>query len=83
MKSNLLKEIEDFKTEVKTNGMYIDTYLKRRKEFIQKIELASENSLRFIRIIYFKSLITKKQYIDYKMRIADTKKYYKQMLAFY
>jgi len=82
MKSNLLKEIEDFKTEVKTNGMYIDTYLKRRKEFIQKIELAGENSLRFIRIIYFKSLITKEQYIDYKMRIADAMKYYKQMLAF-
>ena len=53
MKSNLLKEIEDFKTELKTNGMYIDTYLKRRKEFIPKIELAGENSLRFIRIIYF------------------------------
>lgn len=82
MKSNLLKEIEDFKTEVKTNGMYIDTYLKRRKEFIQKIELAGENSLRFIRIIYFKSLITKEQYIDYKMRIADAMKYYKQILAF-
>lgn len=82
MKSNLLKEIEDFKTELKTNGMYIDTYLKRRKEFIQKIELAGENSLRFIRIIYFKSLISKEQYIDYKMRIADAMKYYKQMLAF-
>ena len=83
MKSNLLKEIEDFKTELKTNGMYIDTYLKIRKEFIQKIELAGENSLRFIRIIYFKSLISKEQYIDYKMRIADAMKYYKQMLAFY
>lgn len=82
MKSNLLKEIEDFKTELKTNGMYIDTYLKIRKEFIQKIELAGENSLRFIRIIYFKSLISKEQYIDYKMRIADAMKYYKQMLAF-
>lgn len=82
MKNNLLKEIEDFKTEVKTNGMYIDTYLKTRKEFLQKIELASENSLRFIRIIYFKSLITKEQYIDYKMRIADAMKYYKPMLAF-
>lgn len=82
MKSNLLKEIEDFKTELKTNGMYIDTYLKRRKEFIPKIELAGENSLRFIRIIYFKSLISKEQYIDYKMRIADAMKYYKQMLAF-
>lgn len=82
MKSNLLKEIEYFKTELKTNGMYIDTYLKRRKEFIPKIELAGENSLRFIRIIYFKSLISKEQYIDYKMRIADAMKYYKQMLAF-
>ena len=82
MKSNLLKEIEDFKTELKTNGMYIDTYLKRRKEFIPKIELAGENRLRFIRIIYFKSLISKEQYIDYKMRIADAMKYYKQMLAF-
>lgn len=82
MKSNLLKEIEDFKTELKTNCMYIDTYLKIRKEFIQKIELAGENSLRFIRIIYFKSLISKEQYIDYKMRIADAMKYYKQMLAF-
>ncbi len=83
MKNNLLVEITDFKNDVKTNGMFITTYLNKRKEFLQRIELASENSLRFIRIIYFKSLITKEQYIDYKMRIADAKKYYKQMLAFY
>ena len=36
MKNNLLKEIEDFKTEVKTKGMYIDTYLKKEKSLYKK-----------------------------------------------
>lgn len=82
MKSNLLKEIEDFKTEVKTNGMYIDTYLKTRKEFIQRIEKASVDRLNLLKIMYYRNLISNEQYIDYKMKIADAKKYYKQMLAF-
>lgn len=83
MKNNLLKEIEDFKTEVKTNGMYIDTYLKTRKDFLQKIELASANNIKFFKILYFSNLISKDQYIDYKMRIDDSRKYYKGMLSFY
>lgn len=83
MKNNLLTEITDFKNDVKCNGMFISTYLNKRKEFLQRIELSSDRSLKFFRILYFNNLITKEQYIDYKMRIADAKKYYKQMLAFY
>lgn len=45
MKNNLLKEIEDFKDDVKCNGMYIYVYLKTIKKFIKRIELASENRL--------------------------------------
>ena len=82
MKNNLLVEITDFKNDVKTNGMVITTYLNKRKEFLQRIELSSDRSLQFFRILYFNNLITKEQYIDFKTRIDDARKYYKQMLAF-
>ena len=82
MKNNLLVEIKDFKNDVKTNGMVITTYLNKRKEFLQRIELSSDRSLQFFRILYFNNLITKEQYIDFKTRIDDARKYYKQMLAF-
>ena len=83
MKNNLLVEITDFKNDVKTNGMFITTYLNKRKEFLQRIELSSDRSLKFFRILYFNNLITKEQYIDFKTRIDDARKYYKQMLSFY
>ena len=83
MKNNLLTEITDFKNDVKNNGMVITTYLNKRKEFLQRIELSSDRNLKFFRILYFNNLITKEQYIDFKMRIANARKYYKQMLSFY
>ena len=83
MKNNLLTEITDFKNDVKHNGMVITAYLNKRKEFLQRIELSSNRNLKFFRILYFNNLITKEQYIDFKMRIANARKYYKQMLSFY
>ena len=83
MKNNLLTEITDFKNDVKCNGMCISTYLNKRKEFLQRIELSSNRNLKFFRILYFNNLITKEQYIDFKTRIDDARKYYKQMLSFY
>lgn len=83
MRNNLLAEITDFKDDVKTNGMFITTYLNKRKEFLQKIESASDNDMRFFKILYFSNLISKDQYIDYKMKIDDARKYYKEMLSFY
>ena len=83
MKNNLLSEITDFKNDVKINGMFVTTYLNKRKEFLQRIELSSDRNLKFFRILYFNNLITKEQYIDFKMRIANARKYYKQMLSFY
>ena len=59
------------------------TYLKKRKEFIEKIEMASKKISNFITILYYKDLISQQQYIDYKMKIADARKKYKQMLSFY
>lgn len=83
MKNNLLIEITDFKNDVKHNGMFITTYLNKRKEFIKRIELSSDRSLQFFRILYFNNLITKEQYIDFKTRIDDARKYYKRVLSFY
>lgn len=83
MRNNLLTEITDFKEDVKNNGMFITTYLNKRKEFLQKIESASDNDMRFFKILYFSNLISKDQYIDYKMKIDDARKYYKEMLSFY
>ena len=80
MKNNLLVEITDFKNDVKTNGMFITTYLNKRKEFLQRIESASNNDMKFFKILYFSNLISKDQYIDYKMKIDDSRKYYKGML---
>ena len=83
MKNNLLTEIQDFKSDVKTTGMFITTYLNKRKEFLQKIETASNNNIKFFKVLYFSNLISKDQYIDYKMRIDDARKYYKGVLSFY
>ena len=83
MKNNLLVEITDFKKDVKNNGMFITTYLNKRKEFLQRIELASDNNMRFFKLLYFNGLISKDQYIDYKMKIADARNYYKGILSFY
>lgn len=83
MRNNLLTEITDFKEDVKNNGMFITTYLNKRKEFLQKIESASANNMKFFKILYLSNLISKDQYIDYKMKIADARKYYKGMLSFY
>ena len=82
MKNNLLIEITDFKNDVKHNGMFISTYLNKRKEFLQRIELSSDRSLQFFRILYFNNLITKEQYIDFKTRIDDARKHYKRVLSF-
>lgn len=83
MENKLLTEITDFKNDVKENGMIITTYLNKRKEFIQKIESASTKSMEFFRILYFYDLISKEQYLDYKMRIDNSRKLYKQELSFY
>ena len=83
MRNNLLAEITDFKDDVKANGMFITTYFNKRKEFLQRIESASDNDMRFFKILYFSNLISKDQYIDYKMKIDDARKYYKEMLSFY
>ena len=82
MKNNLLIEIKDFKNDVKHNGMVITTYLNKRKEFLQRIELSSDRNLKFFRILYFNNLITKEQYIDFKTRIDDARKHYKRVLSF-
>ena len=83
MENKLLTEIIDFKNDVRNNGMVITTYLNKRKEFIQKIESASTKSMKFFRILYFYDLISKEQYLDYKMRIDNARKLYKQELSFY
>lgn len=83
MRNNLLTEITDFKNDVKTNGMFITTYFNKRKEFLQRIESASNNNMKFFKILYLSNLISKDQYIDYKIKIADARKYYKWMLSFY
>ena len=83
MKNKLLTEITDFKNDVKENGMVINTYLRKIKELIQKIESASTKSIEFFRGLYFYDLISKEQYLDYKMRIDNARKLYKQELSFY
>ena len=80
---NLENQILDFKSEVINTGMCVTTYLNKRKYFIDKIELASKKSSNFFSILYYKDLISQQQYIDYKLRIADARKKYKQMLSFY
>jgi chlorite dismutase len=83
MENKLLTEITDFKNDVKENGMVINTYLSKRKELIQKIESANTKSIEFFRVLYFYDLISKEQYLDYKMRIDNARKLYKQELSFY
>lgn len=83
MRNNLLTEITDFKNDVKTNGMFITTYFNKRKEFLQRIESTSNNNIKFFKVLYFNDLISKDQYLDFKVRIDDARKYYKSVLSFY
>ena len=83
MNNNLLTEITDFKNDVRFNGMPIITYLNKREYFLQRIESASANNMKFFKVLYFSNLISQDQYIDYKMKVDDARKYYKGMLSFY
>lgn len=80
---NLEKEIIEFKKDVLNTGMYMNTYLNKRKEFIQKIDYASDNSMKFFMYLLYLNLITVEQYIGVKIRIDNSRKYYKSMLSFY
>lgn len=83
MDNKLLKEIINFKNAVKMNGMYLNDYLNTRKEFLSRIECASNKGLRFFRILYFYNYISQEQYLEFKMKIDDARKYYKKILSFY
>ena len=81
--NSLEREIIEFKDEVLSNGMQVDTYLNKRKEFIKKIDYASEKSIKFFICLLYLGMITQKQYLDMKFKIDNTRKQYKVMLAFY
>ena len=68
MENNLLTEITDFKNDVKCNGMCISTYLNKRKEFLQRIELSSEqNQVFFQTFVLF--IVFDKLKVDQKITI--------------
>ena len=83
MENKLLKEINDFKYEVTNNGMYVDIYLSRRKELIQKIDWFCDICLNFFGYVLFIDMITHKQYLWIKEKIENSRKSYKVMLSFY
>ncbi len=80
---NLKNDILEFKNEVINNGMCIDEYLNRRKDFIQMIDYESEKSMRFFSYLYFLHMISQEQYFNMKNRVDNSRKYYKMLLSFY
>ena len=80
---NLKNDILEFKNEVINNGMFVDTYLKKRKYFIQMIDYESEKSMRFFSYLYFLHMISQEQYFNMKNRVDNSRKYYKRLLSFY
>ena len=80
---NLKNDILEFKNEVINNGMCIDEYLNRCKDFIQMIDYESEKSMRFFSYLYFLHMISQEQYCNMKNRVDNSRKYYKMLLSFY
>ena len=79
---NLKKEIEEFKIQV-MNGMYMKDYIGKSKILKNKIENESEKSLKFFSNLYFLDLITMEQYLNMKIKVDNSRKYYKSILSFY
>jgi len=83
MNNKLLDEIINFRNDVKIKGMYLNDYLNKRKVFLSRIECASNKGLKFFRILYFYNYISREQYMEFKIKIDDARKYYKKILSFY
>ncbi len=79
---NLKEEILDFKNEVTDKGMYMDTYLNKRKDFINRIDSYSIRSMKFFTYLYYLDLISKEQYLNMKDKIDKSMRYYKSLLSF-
>lgn len=80
---DLEKEIKKFKNEVINNGMYMTTYLNKRKDFINRIDDSSKRSMEFFKYLYYLDLISQQQYLNIKEKVDNSKKYYKSILSFY
>ena len=79
---NLKEEIEEFKIQV-MNGIYMKDYIGKSKILKNKIENESEKSLKFFSNLYFLDLITMEQYLNMKIKVDNSRKYYKSILSFY
>lgn len=79
--NRLEKEIIEFKKEVLNSGMQLDTYLNKRKEFINKIDYTSERNMKFFMYLLHLDMITRQQYLDAKIKVDNFRKRYKSMLA--
>lgn len=79
---NLKEEIEEFKIQV-MNGIYMKDYIGKSKILKNKIENESEKSLKFFSNLYFLDLITMEQYLNMKIKVDNSRKYYKSLLSFY
>ena len=83
MEDKIVKEINDFKYEVTNNGMYVDVYLSKRKELIQRIDGFCDKCSNFFGYVLFIDMITHEQYLWIKEKIEKSRKSYKTMLSFY
>ena len=79
---NLKEEIEEFKIQV-MNGMYMKDYISKSKNIKIKIEKESEKSLKFFSNLYFLNFITMEQYLKMKIKVDNSRMYYKSLLSFY
>ena len=80
---DLEKEIRDFKNIFFREGMYMETYLTKKKELLNRIDCLSEEKLKFFMYLLYLDLITREQYLDIKNKIDNLRKYYKSILSFY
>lgn len=75
-------EIKNLKQDVLITGMNMSMYLSKKRYLIYKIEYLSNNSLKFFQQLYSMDIITKQQYIDMKIKVDASRKYYKSLLSF-
>lgn len=78
----LLNEIADFNKAVRIGGMLITDYIEKSRRIKHKIDVQSENSMKFFRCLLFLDKISMEQYIVAKSRVDESRIYYKRLLCF-
>ena len=82
MTNNIMQEIKEFKKVVSAESIRFEDYKTKSRIIKRKIDLLIEERLKILRFLLFSDRITMEQYLDFKMKIEQTRKQYKMLLSY-